>query len=131
MTTPLFKGLSRPASFMGLPITDVIILILVVVGGLIATLSLVYFGVNLLPIKQFVDKVEISEITARSLRLFCSKFLMLGLKSTGFYQGLHLISIGFLKNQFTATVDKRWTNFIGVTGLILLNQNTAFNNSAV
>ena len=45
-TTPLFKGLTRPVSLMGLPMTYVIILMLVVVGGFIATLSLIYFGVS-------------------------------------------------------------------------------------
>ncbi len=43
MATPLFKGLTRPVSLMGLPMTYVIILMLVVVGGFIATLSLIYF----------------------------------------------------------------------------------------
>lgn len=46
MSTPLFKGLTRPVSLLGLPMTYVIVLILVVVGGFIATLSLVYFGVS-------------------------------------------------------------------------------------
>lgn len=46
MTTPLFKGLTRPVSLMGLPMTYVIILMLAVVGGFIATLSLIYFGVS-------------------------------------------------------------------------------------
>lgn len=46
MATPLFKGLTRPVSLMGLPMTYVIILMLLVVGGFIATLSLVYFGVS-------------------------------------------------------------------------------------
>mgnify|MGYP000695853737 FL=1 len=46
MATPLFKGLTRPVSLMGLPMTYVIILMLVVVGGFIATLSLIYFGVS-------------------------------------------------------------------------------------
>ena len=46
MATPLFKGLTRPVSLMGLPVTYVIILMLVVVGGFIATLSLIYFGVS-------------------------------------------------------------------------------------
>ena len=44
MATPLFKGLTRPVSLMGLPMTYVIILMLVVVGGFIATLSLIYFA---------------------------------------------------------------------------------------
>ena len=46
MATPLFKGLTRPVSPMGLPMTYVIILMLVVVGGFIATLSLIYFGMS-------------------------------------------------------------------------------------
>ena len=46
MATPLFKGLTRPVSLMGLPMTYVIILMLVVVGAFIATLSLIYFGVS-------------------------------------------------------------------------------------
>ena len=46
MSTPVFKGLTRPVSLMGLPMTYVIILLLVVVGGFIATLSLVYFGAS-------------------------------------------------------------------------------------
>lgn len=44
MTTPLFKGLTRPVSFMGLPLSYVLVLIVVVVGGFIASLSIVYFG---------------------------------------------------------------------------------------
>lgn len=43
MATPLFKGLTRPVSLMGLPMTYVIVLMLVVVGGFIASLSLIYF----------------------------------------------------------------------------------------
>lgn len=46
MATPLFKGLTRPVSLMGLPMTYVIILMLVVVGGFIATLSLIYFVIS-------------------------------------------------------------------------------------
>lgn len=46
MATPLFKGLTRPVSLMGLPMTYVIILMMAVVGGFIATLSLIYFGVS-------------------------------------------------------------------------------------
>ncbi|WP_026481155.1 VirB3 family type IV secretion system protein [Ahrensia sp. 13_GOM-1096m] len=46
MATPLFKGLTRPVSLMGLPMTYFIILMFVVVGGFIATLSLIYFGVS-------------------------------------------------------------------------------------
>lgn len=46
MSTPLFKGLTRPVSLLGLPMTYVIILMIIVVGGFIATLSLVYFGIS-------------------------------------------------------------------------------------
>lgn len=46
MPTPLFKGLTRPVSLLGLPMTYVIILMIVVVGGFIATLSLIYFGAS-------------------------------------------------------------------------------------
>lgn len=46
MTTPLFKGLTRPVSLMGLPMTYVIVLMMLVVGGFIATLSLIYFATS-------------------------------------------------------------------------------------
>lgn len=46
MATPLFKGLTRPVSLVGLPMTYVVFLLLVVIGGFIATLSLIYFGVS-------------------------------------------------------------------------------------
>lgn len=46
MATPLFKGLTRPVSLLGLPMTYVIILMITVVGGFIATLSLIYFGLS-------------------------------------------------------------------------------------
>ena len=41
--TPLFIGLTRPASIMGLPMMYVMVLMLVVVGGFIATTSLIWF----------------------------------------------------------------------------------------
>ena len=46
MATPLFLGLTRPVSVMGLPMTYVVILWLVVVGGFIATLSLIWLGAS-------------------------------------------------------------------------------------
>ena len=42
MATPLFVALTRPVSLMGLPMTYVVILVLVVVGGFIATLSIIW-----------------------------------------------------------------------------------------
>ena len=46
MTTPLFKGLTRPVSLMGLPMNYVIILIMVSLGGFIISQSFVYFGTS-------------------------------------------------------------------------------------
>lgn len=43
MNTPCFQALTRPVSVMGLPLTYVIILVMAVLGGFIATLSFVYF----------------------------------------------------------------------------------------
>ena len=40
--TPIFKGLTRPVSMMGLPMTYVVVLLLVSIGGFIATLSILY-----------------------------------------------------------------------------------------
>lgn len=72
MATPLFKGLTRPVSFMGLPMTYVIILILVVVGGFIATLSLVYFGVS-----AFVGYIALRLLAAYDPRIFDVIFTVL------------------------------------------------------
>lgn len=44
--TPCFQALTRPVSMMGLPLTYVIILVMVVMGGFIATLSFVYLGLS-------------------------------------------------------------------------------------
>lgn len=41
-TTPLFVALTRPVSIAGLPMTYVIMLTLLVVGGFIATLSITW-----------------------------------------------------------------------------------------
>ena len=41
-STPLFKGLTRPVSLLGLPMTYVVLLMFVVIGGFIATLSILY-----------------------------------------------------------------------------------------
>lgn len=46
MATPLFKGLTRPVSLIGLPMTYVVALMMVVVGGFIATLSIIYLMVS-------------------------------------------------------------------------------------
>ena len=42
MTTPLFRGLTRPASFGGLPMTHVVVLAVLSVGGFIASLSILW-----------------------------------------------------------------------------------------
>lgn len=65
MRTPLFKGLTRPVSLMGLPMTYVIILMLVVVGGFIATLSLIYFFVS-----AFVGYITLRLLAAYDPRIF-------------------------------------------------------------
>lgn len=44
MTTPCFQALTRPVSLMGLPLTYVVILMVTVLGGFIATLSFVFLG---------------------------------------------------------------------------------------
>ncbi|SHN17296.1 VirB3 family type IV secretion system protein [Roseibium suaedae] len=46
MRAPLFKGLTRPVSFMGLPMAYVATLLIVVVGGFIATLSILYLMIS-------------------------------------------------------------------------------------
>lgn len=46
MRNPCFLALTRPVSIAGLPMTYVMILFGLVVGGFIATLSLVWFGVS-------------------------------------------------------------------------------------
>lgn len=46
MATPLFLALTRPVSVMGLPMTYVVILWLLVVGGFIATLSMIWLGAS-------------------------------------------------------------------------------------
>lgn len=43
MRTPCFIALTRPVSMMGLPLTYVVMLALLVIGGFIATLSLIWF----------------------------------------------------------------------------------------
>ena len=45
--TPVFRGLTRPVSLMGLPMTYVVVLLLGSVGGFIATLSIVYLIVSI------------------------------------------------------------------------------------
>ena len=43
---PLFTGLTRPVSVMGLPMTYMTILFLVVFGGFIATLSFIWLAAS-------------------------------------------------------------------------------------
>ena len=45
--TPVFRGLTRPVSLMGLPMTYVVVLLLGSVGGFIATLSITYLIVSI------------------------------------------------------------------------------------
>lgn len=40
--TPLFIGLTRPVSFIGLPLSYVVILMMAVVGGFVLTKSFIY-----------------------------------------------------------------------------------------
>lgn len=72
MRTPLFKGLTRPVSLMGLPLTYVIVLMLGVVGGFIATLSLVYFGVS-----AIVGYIALRLLAAYDPRIFDVVFTVL------------------------------------------------------
>ncbi|MCB0059798.1 MAG: VirB3 family type IV secretion system protein [Caldilineaceae bacterium] len=44
--TPLFVGLTRPVSVAGLPMMYCVVLMAVVVGGFIATLSVIYLGAS-------------------------------------------------------------------------------------
>ena len=46
--SPLFVGLTMPVTFMGLPMAYVVVLLLMVLGGFIATLSYIYFMVSAL-----------------------------------------------------------------------------------
>lgn len=43
MSEPCFKALTRPVSMAGLPLTYVVLLVGLVVGGFIATLSFLWF----------------------------------------------------------------------------------------
>lgn len=72
MATPLFKGLTRPVSLMGLPMTYVIVLMLVVVGGFIGTLSLIYFVVS-----AFVGYIALRLLAAYDPRIFDVIFIVL------------------------------------------------------
>lgn len=44
--TPLFLGLTRPVTFMGLPMSYVVVLMMLSMGGFMATLSFVYLFVT-------------------------------------------------------------------------------------
>jgi len=46
MATPVFKGMTRPVSFGGLPMTYIVMLIMVVAGGFAVTLSFIYLIVS-------------------------------------------------------------------------------------
>lgn len=72
MRTPLFKGLTRPVSLMGLPLTYVIVLMLVVVGGFIATLSLIYFGSSVI-----IGYILLRLLAAYDPRIFDVVFIVL------------------------------------------------------
>lgn len=72
MTTPLFKGLTRPVSLMGLPMTYVVILMIVTVGGFIATLSLIYFFVT-----AIVGYIALRLLAAYDPRIFDVIFTVL------------------------------------------------------
>lgn len=72
LTTPLFKGLTRPVLLMGLPMTYVIILMLIVVGGFIATLSLLYFFVS-----AFAGYIVLRLLAAHDARIFDVIFIVL------------------------------------------------------
>lgn len=72
MATPLFKGLTRPVSLMGLPMTYVIVLMMVVVGGFIGTLSLTYFFVSV-----FSGYITLRLLAAYDARIFDVIFIVL------------------------------------------------------
>ena len=44
ISAPCFQALTRPVSMMGLPLTYVIILVMLTMGGFIATLSFIYLA---------------------------------------------------------------------------------------
>lgn len=46
MQSPCFKALTRPVSFAGLPFKYLVLLLALVIGGFIATLSFVYLVVS-------------------------------------------------------------------------------------
>jgi len=72
LATPLFKGLTRPVSLMGLPMTYVIVLMMVVVGGFIGTLSLIYFFVS-----AFTGYIILRLLAAFDARIFDVFFIAL------------------------------------------------------
>ena len=73
MATPLFKGLTRPVSLMGLPMTYVVVLMMVVVGGFIATLSFSYFFAS-----SVVGYIALRLLAAYDPRIFDVIFVVLG-----------------------------------------------------
>lgn len=46
MRNPCFLALTRPVAIAGLPLTHVVMLFMAVVGGFIATLSLIWLGAS-------------------------------------------------------------------------------------
>ncbi len=84
MATPLFKGLTRPVSLMGLPMTYFIMLMFVVVGGFIATLSLIYFGAS-----AIIGYVALRLLAAFDPRIFDVIFTVLRVTplSTSYLKG--------------------------------------------
>lgn len=62
--TPLFLGLTKPVTFMGLPMSYVVILIMIAMGGFMATLSFVYFIVS-----SIIGYGVLRGLAAKDLRL--------------------------------------------------------------
>jgi len=62
--TPLFLGLTKPVTFMGLPMSYVVILIMIAMGGFMVTLSFVYFIVS-----SIIGYGVLRGLAAKDLRL--------------------------------------------------------------
>ena len=72
MSTPCFQALTRPVSLFGLPLNYVVILMVVVLGGFIATLSFLYLGVS-----AIVSYAALRALAAWDPRIFDVVFISL------------------------------------------------------
>ncbi len=72
MSAPCFKALTRPVALMGLPLSYVVMLVMLTLGGFIATLSLLYLGVS-----AIVGYISLRALAAWDARFFDVLFISL------------------------------------------------------